>query len=292
MKTYLLLTLSFIILSISDVKVEADFVDFSIWDCPYQCHGDADCETEMGGLCRGFQIDLNIFFMAVVGGYYPAYYPESPNYNSAVDFDRNFQIDGSDQEILETWYGASDVPDDCGKKLKLEPLSPDCLLSGTQHTIKWQWKIYTDYIPLPGPGIRDCPGTFSLYYSTDDGQNWNFIETVSQVLSYDWLVPAVDSELCLIRIDDDDHYGLTDTTALFTIHQCQGPVAGDLDNNCYTNISDFAVLGYYWFSSCAVDNNWCQGGDFDFSEALDLSDLSYFVQSWCLCGNPCDQNCL
>ena len=67
--------------------------DFSIWDCPTQCHGDADCDGYVG------MNDL-LSFRAAEGSYYPDLY-----YNPAADFNRDFQVDNSDfDDVREDLY--------------------------------------------------------------------------------------------------------------------------------------------------------------------------------------------
>lgn len=43
-------------------------------------------------------------------------------------------------------------------------------------------------------------GDVVIEYSTDNGQNWSVIATTEDIGSYEWLVPSVISEQCLIRI--------------------------------------------------------------------------------------------
>ncbi|MHC4479010.1 MAG: right-handed parallel beta-helix repeat-containing protein [Planctomycetota bacterium] len=57
-----------------------------------------------------------------------------------------------------------------------------------------------------------------IEYSTDDGQTWNDVGTVSNTGSYDWLVPAVHSDRCLVRVSDANDPNVNDASdSIFTI---------------------------------------------------------------------------
>jgi hypothetical protein len=57
-----------------------------------------------------------------------------------------------------------------------------------------------------------------IEFSTDNGQNWNVVNTVPNSGSYSWLVPAVDSKQCLARVSDAIDPTISDTSdGLFTI---------------------------------------------------------------------------
>ena len=283
------------------VELKAEFVDFSIWDCPYQCHGDADCQPETLLEYRVYMTDLSMIMAVYNAGEWPAVYSQSLNYNPAVDFDRNFKVNDADIEILEEYFEKTGVPGDCGAKFEFT-INPDCILGGSVFRINWLWRVYTEW---PDPS-SDYPALFSLYYSTDGGLNWEFIDTVSEEVPdvwifngmvsgyecfYDWNVPVVDSDQCMLKIIDE-HPGLIDETAAFSIYPCQGSVEADLDNNCYVDVGDIVFLAGYWLNLCDEVGNWCEGSDFDLSMAVDMSDYLSLSQNWALCGNPCDPNCL
>ena len=139
-------------------------------------------------------------------GDWPAYYPDSINYDARVDFDRNFIVDDDDGDILDEYFLQPAVPMDCGQKLQLHPVTGP-LSAETIYTIEWDWNIYTGYVPLPGS--EDNPaGPFELSYSTDSGVSWIVIDTVTDATSCDWLVPNVDSTSCSLQIEDLSHPGI------------------------------------------------------------------------------------
>jgi hypothetical protein len=131
----------------------------------------------------------------------------------------------------------------------LHPNAGDYLAAGSTYTVLWQ-----DYRSQP-----NCPGSYLLDYSIDGGENWDPIDmnAVEGSCSYDWLVPDVNSQQCLIRITDADDPNISDFSGQFTIYKCQKTLAGDINNDCYVNFRDFAIL----------------------------------AQNWCNCGNPYDPNC-
>ena len=192
---------------------------FDCWDCPYQCHGDADCQAEYMGRYRVYINDLAIIRNVYLGGNWPARYPEDFNYDPCADFDRDFDVDDCDMNILEDWLGNSAVPADCPGQppldpLNLQPLEEDLLFAGQNYTIGWQ-----------DARTGGCAAhKYMLYYSTDAGGNWLPVDTnsIDNVCSYNWLVPPVPSDQCLLRIDDlDDPAAVTDTLdEFFTIVEC------------------------------------------------------------------------
>jgi|GEM_PF-4169523 len=128
----------------------------------------------------------------------------------------------------------------------LSPNGGENLLAGSTHTIRWE--------------SDGTIGQVLIEYSTDAGSSWNPVAppNVGNSGSYDWLVPAVDSNQCLMRVSDAADPGTMDVSDdVFVIYQCQGPVFGDLNLDCYVNILDFAL----------------------------------FAASWLDCGNPYDPSC-
>jgi hypothetical protein len=57
-----------------------------------------------------------------------------------------------------------------------------------------------------------------LEYSIDNGLNWNAIETVDNIKSYEWMVPSTPSKQCLIRISKEGDPSVSDVSnAVFEI---------------------------------------------------------------------------
>jgi hypothetical protein len=105
-----------------------------------------------------------------------------------------------------TWLGPGTDCSMC-EPLPLTVTSPngsECLLANTTHTITWSG----------GGFISDV----LIEYSTNNAGPWNTIVTVPNSGSYNWLVPVVDSNQCLVRISDVLVPSVNDTSDLaFTI---------------------------------------------------------------------------
>jgi hypothetical protein len=86
---------------------------FSCWDCPYQCHGDADCQEEGFFKYRVYNNDVLIIEAVHHGdGGWPSLYT-APNYDPRADFDRDCDVDDDDVDILNSWFKVKPVPGDC-----------------------------------------------------------------------------------------------------------------------------------------------------------------------------------
>ena len=72
---------------------------FPCWDCPTQCHGDADCDGYVG------PIDVHILYLA----FYTFY--GDPAYNHCADFNRDLVVDLMDWLILRDNYDSWPPPD-------------------------------------------------------------------------------------------------------------------------------------------------------------------------------------
>lgn len=81
----------------------------SCWTCPYQCHGDADCEEE--GTIIKYRVYNNDVKILVDVWPFPAYCGDI-QYNPCADFDRDCDVDNDDVDILNAWY-KKPVPADC-----------------------------------------------------------------------------------------------------------------------------------------------------------------------------------
>lgn len=214
----------------------ADF-DFSNWNnaaCNKQCWGDLNCD---GVILLDDVMQLALYIDSIGGA---ASYPD-PSYRPQFDLDRNFILDAKD---IERSLLVHTIMPDCGKKLKLLPLSNTGFQAGTEVVLEWQWHVYTDN--PPAQAAEDRLGDIGLYYSLNNGTDWVLIDTLSEVFSYAWQLPEATSQDCLLKIVDLNHAGLEDLTGLFTIWQCQKTLHGDLNNDCYINLTDLALLASEW----------------------------------------------
>ena len=90
--------------------------------------------------------------------------------------------------------------------------------------------------------------TVTIEYSTDNGQNFQTVETVVNTGSYTWdPLPVADSNQCLIRIGDPLDIAISDTSdEIFSIFQCRKQLMADLNGDCYVNFLDIAILAGDW----------------------------------------------
>jgi hypothetical protein len=117
------------------------------------------------------------------------------------------------------------------------PNGDDKVLVGNTYPIQW-----TSGTAM---GISDV----RLEYSIDNGQNWIEIAIVENSGIYDWQVPDVESDQCLVRVEDTQGSYTTDTSdATFMIFTCNEILPGDITGDCYVNIEDLAVITSTWLA--------------------------------------------
>lgn len=114
------------------------------------------------------------------------------------------------------------------------PNGNEALQTGSTHTIEW-----TDF------RAGGCSRGYNLKYSTDNDLNWIPLDSVANECSYDWLLPEIDSNDCLVRVLDANDTSIYDTSdEPFTIYHCT--LSYDLTGNCLVNFADFALLSSEW----------------------------------------------
>jgi len=108
------------------------------------------------------------------------------------------------------------------------------LISGQTETISWD-------------NVGDI-NDVKIEFSDSNGQTWTDVNSaIPNIGSYDWLVPEVTSPNCLVRISDANDANIYDVSDdVFTMFQCLGPIPGDLNNDCYVNNKDFAIVAEHW----------------------------------------------
>ena len=110
----------------------------------------------------------------------------------------------------------------------ISPNGGESLEASELHTISW---LASDDVGVVGD---------SIYYSINSGQDWTFIcSQTGNPQSYDWLVPNIPSDECLIKLivyDADDNCTEVISAGLFTI-DCfsQQFVNGDFETGDYSN---------------------------------------------------------
>ena len=105
----------------------------------------------------------------------------------------------------------------------------------------------TESIEWETLGDANIPNV-KLEYSTNNGHDWNDVNTVQNTGSYEWLVPEVtSSNQCLVRISDANDANVYDVSDdVFIIFKCQLSSPADLDNNCKIDFVDFSIWAQDW----------------------------------------------
>jgi hypothetical protein len=115
----------------------------------------------------------------------------------------------------------------------LNPNGSQILAGGSDYNITWS--------------SAGTVSSMDIELSIDGGDTWSKVypHNVGNAGSYHWLVPNVNSQLCLIRIINTDNSAVSDTSAaFFTIYECV--VDGDVTGDCFVNLTDLAVMASFW----------------------------------------------
>jgi hypothetical protein len=117
------------------------------------------------------------------------------------------------------------------------PNGSEKLAFGTTKTISWNSTGSIDNIYIK--------------YSNDNGANWNIIDAnTPNDGQYEWFVPEVDSNQCLVSISDANDFAVYDISDdVFTIFQCTASIASDLNNDCVIDFADYAIFADHWLQS-------------------------------------------
>lgn len=113
-----------------------------------------------------------------------------------------------------------------------EPNGGENLLAGKTYTISWQSQGYITEVLIE--------------YSSNNGSDWTEVASdVNNTGSYNWLVPSVDSNECVVRISSARYWSVSDTSdAPFTTYICK--LDYDLNGDCFVDMFDFAFIASEW----------------------------------------------
>ena len=143
--------------------------------------------------------------------------------------------------------GSPSRVDHGGVKFHVSPLSlvaPDggeFLESDSTATIAWSDS-------RSGP---EYAANYLLEYSSDDGATWSSIGSgpVSSTCSYEWLVPTIESDECLVRVTDADGASVSDTSNdVFSIGACA--CMGDMNHDGWVSPADISAVVGLLLNSC------------------------------------------
>jgi hypothetical protein len=115
----------------------------------------------------------------------------------------------------------------------LTPNVSQAIPAGTFYDITWS---YTGTV-----------GGVIVEFSTNNGATWSEVypPNIGNTGSYSWLVPAVDSQQCLVRIKNAANTAISDSSdTAFRIYECS--VAGDVTGDCLVNLDDLVVMASSW----------------------------------------------
>lgn len=119
----------------------------------------------------------------------------------------------------------------------LEPNGEEVIMAGITYTITWQNQGTIDNILIE--------------FSVDNGKIWSEVypPNVGNTGQYEWLVPMVDAQQCLVRVSSAVNPAVYDVSnKTFSIYQCV--LSGDVTGDCIVNLYDLAVMALDWLG-CA-----------------------------------------
>jgi hypothetical protein len=119
----------------------------------------------------------------------------------------------------------------------LDPNGAEVIMAGSTYKITWQNQGAIDNILIE--------------FSVDSGETWSEVypPNAGNTGEYDWLVPIVDSQSCLIRLSSTVRPAVYDVSnGTFSIYQCV--LSGDVTGDCIVNMYDLAAMALGWLG-CA-----------------------------------------
>jgi len=120
-----------------------------------------------------------------------------------------------------------------GELTLLKPNGGEKLIAGRIYTIDWQSSGSINQVLIE--------------YSDSNGVSWSAVSPANAGNNrrYNWLVPKVNSQECLVRITDAGEPGVSDVSdAVFTIYQCT--LKFDVTGDCIVDMRDLASLASEW----------------------------------------------
>ena len=167
------------------------------------------------------------------------------------------QADDSPQVIQLSAMGDS-LPDPT--ILISDPNGGEILMAGIIYPISWSNTGLVSNVSIEYSDANGIDGTWTIVEAStpNDGE-------------YEWTVPGVNSEQCLVRVSDASNADFFDVSDdVFTIYQCQIDPAADLNNDCKANMYDLAIASAGW------------------DDVYNISNLSALANDWLGNGNPFD----
>jgi hypothetical protein len=132
-----------------------------------------------------------------------------------------------------------------GELTLLAPNGGENLVAGLNFNISWDTNGIVENVHIE--------------YSDNNGIDWSPVNTVTNTGSYQWLLPNINSNQCLVWINNVEFpFAYDISNDVFRIYVCADWLTLDFNGDC----------------------------------VIDFADFSVFAGQWLNCGDPCDPNCL
>ncbi|MCK4753543.1 MAG: hypothetical protein KAS75_08850 [Planctomycetes bacterium] len=115
----------------------------------------------------------------------------------------------------------------------LTPNGSETIMGGTGYDITWS--------------NTGTVASVLIEFSIDNGNTWSEVypTNVGNTGSYNWLVPIINSEQCVVRVTNTANLSIHDSSdGVFTTYECVAD--GDLTGDCIVNMVDFAIMAASW----------------------------------------------
>ena len=119
-----------------------------------------------------------------------------------------------------------------GGDITLESFENLELIAGTYFDINWDTDGGVDNVIIE--------------YSVDGGSNWEMIDAVNNIGSYEWLVPEENSQSCHVRVLDASDASNGYVSEEFTVYVCQ--LLYDLNGDCRVDAEDAKIMAAEWLT--------------------------------------------
>lgn len=160
--------------------------------------------------------------------------PDSPDYDDGKDIST---FGAPNRWGVQDFSQLRAVAAESANITLLSPNGSEVLMAGTIYSVEWETQGVIDNVLIE--------------FSIDGGSTWKEVypPNISNAGKYDWLVPTVDADQCLIRIANATDLRVFDVSDdEFSIYQCS--FLGDITGDCIVDIVDLAVMALDWLQ-CA-----------------------------------------
>jgi hypothetical protein len=170
------------------------------WECPTQCHGDADCDGD---------VDANDYNDVVIPSWLRQH--PDPDYDARADFDRDLDVDYSDLDIMTTWWHLevpeppNDCPDEPHQESSWKVVADDfkCLGPMPITAVRW-WGSHIGWTSMEPP-IDEAPRAWRIgFWSSTPDPNPQNPATFSAPGQLLWQIQADSNRVAINTVGDDN----------------------------------------------------------------------------------------